>query len=663
MKKTVFLFLLIIAAIGLEAQVTRYLITFKDKGTSPFSLSNPSQFLSQRSIDRRTQYRIAIDSTDLPLTPRYLDSLRSVPNVMVLNPSRWLNQVSIQTSDATALAKINSFSFVKTVTQLAARVQSNKDNSISKKITTAGNRSPTARLSNTASDVYDYGQSFNQMHIHNGEFLHNIGLRGQNMIIGVLDGGFFNYTSLRSFDSINAAGQVLDTWDFVTGNTSVTEDDAHGMQCLSVIGANIPGVFVGSAPKAGFYLFRSEDVSSEYPVEEHNWVCAAERVDSAGGNVISSSLGYNTFDAPLTGSSHTYAEMNGNTTTVAIGADLAAKKGILVVSAAGNEGNNTWHYIVSPADGDSVLAVAAVNGSGAVANFSSYGPSSDGQIKPDVASVGIATVVQLSNNNIGVSNGTSFACPNMAGLLTCLWQGFPEFNNIKIMTALRQSGSIYTTPNDRIGYGIPNVKLALVSLLKDFATATATVTGCKTTINWTSKDMSGMKYELERKAPGEIDYIKIGEQSGTGSLFTTHSYRFDDTLIKVGSGAISYRIRQIADTAAITFTADYMDTVSITSNGCITTAINPVAYNNEILIIPNPTYHDAVVRMSGQGAIPKLKIVIINASGQSVRILQERKGPGAANFTIPLALLAKGKYSIAVYDHEKLLAIKELLKL
>ena len=180
-------------------------------------------------------------------------------------------------------------------------------------------------------DVYDYGLSAAQVAIHNGQFLHNIGLRGQNMIIGMLDAGYQNYLTVKAFDSVRANGQILGTYDFVAGEVSVNEDNAHGMQCLSTIAANIPGQFVGTAPKASFYLFRTEESATEYPIEEHNWVCGAERVDSAGGDVISSSLGYydfqGVFNSPLY--NHVYADMNGNKTIPAIGADLAAKKGIL----------------------------------------------------------------------------------------------------------------------------------------------------------------------------------------------------------------------------------------------------------------------------------------------------------------------------------------------
>jgi len=381
----------------------------------------------------------------------------------------------------------------------------------------------------------------------------------------LLDAGFTNFATLKAFDSININNQVLGTWDFVSGNTNVNDHD-HGMECLSIIAANIPGQFVGKAPKAKFYLYRTEDAPTEYPIEEHNWSCGAEKADSNGTDVISTSLGYTTFDNAIF--DHTYADMNGNTTLCAIAADMAAKKGMLVFAANGNDGGNAWHFLGTPADGDSVVALGAVSSAGVVGAFSSYGPSSDLQIKPDLASVGVGTVIQLPGNTIGNGSGTSFACPNMAGMGTCLWQGFPEFDNIKIIRAMQRAGSIFATPNDRIGYGIPNMKLAFANLLIDFATSTSTNDTCTAIVNWTSKDIRAMKYEIERKLPGQIVYTKVGELNPqAGDSLTNHTYQFSNTIINSVAGTVSYRIRQIIDTTTATFMAVYIDTTNITIAG------------------------------------------------------------------------------------------------
>jgi hypothetical protein len=384
-------------------------------------------------------------------------------------------------------------------------------------------------------------------------------------------------------------------------------------------------------------------------------------VDSVGGDVISSSLGYNTFDAPLTSASHTYADMNGNTTMAAIGADLAAKKGILVVNAAGNEGNDsTWKYIVTPADADSIMAVGAVSTAGVPASFSSYGPSSDGQIKPDVASIGQGTIIQYPNNTIGGGNGTSFACPNMAGLTTCLWQGFSEFNNMKIIEALRQSGSKASNPDDRVGYGIPDVKKAVMILLKEFASGTVSVSNCTTTLQWTSKDLSSMKYEIERMLPGQSSFIKIAEQNGTGSVFATRMpYQYQEVLSGVSAGTITYRIRQIIDTSDTGFTADYIDTVSVNlQSPCIdanqtevTVRLNPVKDNILNLRITTPSPSSSIV------------IRIFNSSGQLISSLNRTKLAGSLFEDIPLLKLSKGGYYVSVYDHGKLIGTKKFVSL
>jgi len=640
-----------------RAQSTRYLIKLKNKGGSGFSLSTPTAYLSQRAIDRRTRYGIAIDSTDMPVTPSYITQIRNVPNVTVLNISKWQNSVSIQTSDPNAITTINGLSFVQSFAPIAARTQNNT----TEKLTIADQPYISSQRVTGITDFFNYGAgSLAEINLHKGQFLHNIGLRGQGMVIAILDGGFFNYTTLDAMDSIILNNQVLDTWDFYSNNTTVSDDHPHGMQCLSTIAANIPGQFIGKAPKANFILYRTEDVSSEYPIEEFNMVCGMERADSAGADVISASLGYSDFDDASF--DHTYAQMNGNTTIAAIGADLTAKKGILFVVAAGNEGGGAWHYIMTPADGDSVLAVGAVNTSGAVGGFSSYGPSSDGQVKPDVASVGVNAMVQSTSNTISTGSGTSFACPNMAGLSSILWQAFPEVNNMRIARALRESGSIAATPDDRIGYGIPDLKSAFETLLTEFATSTSTINGCRIFVNWTSKDIVAMKYEIERKRPGETSFTKIGELTPTpGVSLTTHSYEFINNLAIGSSGAFSYRIRQIIDTAAATFTDLYIDTTTaIVASACVP---NPGPKDN-VLVRPNPAVGStATLVIETTDDVPSMPILVYDMNGRLLQRIQESKGSGKKIIDLPVSKLPKGKYFINVYNKTVLIGTAGFIKL
>ena len=646
-----------------QAQFTRYVVKLRNKGGSSYSLSTPSAYLSQRAIDRRTRYGITIDSTDIPVTPSYITQIRNVPNVTVLNISKWHNSVAIQTSDPNAITAINALSFVQSTSPIAARTTTN---TTEKFITADQPYNSGARETQLTADYFNYGTgSFNEINLHKGQLLHNIGLRGQGMIIAMLDGGFFNYNTLDAMDSIILNSQVLDTWDFYSHNTNVADDHQHGMQCLSIIAANIPGQFIGKAPKANFFLYRTEDTGSEYPIEEFNMVCGMERADSAGADVISASLGYSEFDNASF--NYTYSQMNGNTTISVVGADLAVKKGILFVNAAGNEGSATWHYITTPADGDSVLAVGAVNTAGAVGSFSSYGPSSDGQVKPDVASVGVSTIVQATNNTVVTGSGTSFACPNMAGLATILWQGFPAVSNMRIVRALREAGSIASAPNDRIGYGIPDLKSAFGTLLTEFATSSSTISGCKVTVNWTSKDVGAMKYEIERKGPGETNFTKVGDINPTaGSQFATHTYQFENTLATGASGSFSYRIKQIIDTAAATLTSVYIDTtIANVSTPCVVTGVvNPGTSGNYVTVRPNPSIGStATLIIETNDAIANMPILIYNMNGRLVQRLQESKGSGKKIIDLSVSKLARGKYFINVYNKNALVGTAEFIRL
>jgi hypothetical protein len=647
-----------------SAQFTRYIIKLKDKNGSPYSISDPAAYLSQRAIDRRTRYSIAIDSIDLPVNPSYVTQIKNVPGVTVLNVSKWLNAVTIQTADANALNAINGFSFVRSTSGIAAKKgRSNpvdwQDSKFDDDFLPIDNSN--RRTSKTNGDYYDYGNSFDEIHLHNGEFLHNIGLRGRGMQIALLDNGFNNYISFDAFDSVNANNQVLGTWDFVAREQNVSDDGSHGMSCFSTIAANIPGQFIGKAPQANFWLYQTEDNSSEYPIEEFNWACGAEKADSSGADVISSSLGYATFDdASL---NHTYADMNGNTTMAVIAADLAAKKGVLVFVSNGNFGTSAWHFLSTPADGDSVIAVGAVDARGTIGSFSSYGPSSDGQIKPDVASVGVSATLETSAGTIGSGNGTSFACPNMAGLATCLWQGFPELSNMKIRSALWQSASRADSPDDRMGYGIPDMKKAFVNLLLQSSSANGTVSNCKATLSWTSKDISAMRYEIERKIFGENNYSKIAVVSAqpNTSILSTHSYQKEDNLVNVPPGTVSYRIRQILDTVAATLTEAYIDTVNITFNESCSNGSN--AGTEKISIIPNPAPGQFTLRVETDYSVNNLNIHILDMKGALVSEFFESKTIGKADFDLSVHKLPKGKYIVAVYDDSRLIASKTLIRL
>ena len=456
--RTILIIILALCMLQANAQYTKWVVQFTDKQNSPYNLNNPSAYLSTKAIERRNLHQITIDSTDLPVNPLYIQQVLALGNVSYLSQSKWLNQILISCKDPATIDAINALPFVKRSNAIS--LFKSADPFIERSKEQIQKLQNTSKHATTTGELFEYGSNYNQVHIHKGEFLHNKGFTGSGITIAILDGGFYQYKSLRAFDSIRAKNLIAGEKDFVDYDNSVNEDHPHGMYCLSTIAANVPGTMVGTAPHASFWLMRTENTASEYPVEEHNWVAAAEFADSAGADMISSSLGYYVFDDAAF--NHSYNDFYKKNTTVSMGAAMAAKKGMIVTNSAGNEGAGSWKYIVFPADADSVCAVGAVNNDGVIASFSSYGYP--GKVKPNVVSVGAGTVV-WGTNDIPVSgNGTSFSNPNINGLIACLWQAFPAFDNMTILNAVYESADRFTTPDNRYGYGIPDMKRAYALL-------------------------------------------------------------------------------------------------------------------------------------------------------------------------------------------------------
>lgn len=462
MKNIFLIFFSITLVLPAAAQApSKYIVYFTDRNGSPYSISNPSAYLSQRAIIRRANQNIAITQDDLPVNPNYIDSVLAAGNVTLLNRSKWFNAVSIYTTDTNALAAIQALPFVASVSAVQRlRSTLSGEDRLQPVFDDNAKLQPQAQISHVL--AHDYGPSLNQLSMLGGECLHNMGYQGQGKVIAVLDAGFYEVNNLPAFDSLWANSQILGTWDFVANDSSVFEDHAHGEMVLSCMGGNLPGQIVGTAPRAEYWLLRTEEVATEYVIEEFNWVAAAEFADSVGADIINSSLGYTTFDDPS--QNHTYADMDGNTAIVSIGADKAVSKGIFVVNSAGNSGSSSWYYIAAPADGDSVLAVGAVDASGVYVSFSSHGPTADGQVKPDVAAQGMNTVVAGPFGGTQNANGTSFSAPVTAGLVACLWEAHPQLTARQLYYAIIQSGSQYGSPDADLGYGIPDFCAANVIL-------------------------------------------------------------------------------------------------------------------------------------------------------------------------------------------------------
>lgn len=438
----------------------RYVIHFANKNNSPYSINNPQQFLSQRAIDRRTKQGIVIDQSDLPVNPSYVTGV-AFTGAIVLNTSRWLNTATVQITNPAQLNMISALSYVSSVGNVGryGHQKNGNEKFADEKIQTPVNNNSSFLRTNN----FNYGQATDQTQMISINALHDLGYAGEGMLIALLDGGFMDANIMPALDSVFANNQVIATWDFVSNDVNVYDDNWHGASVFSCIAANVPGEMVGTAPHAQFLLLRSEDVNTEYIIEEYNYASAAEYADSAGADVIHSSLGYTTFDDPS--QDHTYADMNGNTAPATIAADLAAKKGIIVTSSAGNEGNSAWNFISVPADGDSVLAVGAVDQQAMYSSFSSNGPSADGRIKPDVAAVGGGTFLYMPfNPSVVQASGTSFSGPIMAGAAACLWQSWPSKKNMEIVQAIKRSANQYFNPDTLLGYGIPNFNTAYTVL-------------------------------------------------------------------------------------------------------------------------------------------------------------------------------------------------------
>jgi len=449
LKKKLLILTLFLSVYSLVAQTEDAWVYFKDKPSEKQFISAPLKMLTQRSLNRRMRYNISLDFKDVPVEESYVLHIKNAEGVKILARSKWLNALHVQGSQA-AILNLMDTDFVANVQFANKSLNSSAKISNSKKIVRQKNKFEVAT-------DFEYGEATNQIKIMRGEILHENNFTGEGMQIAVIDGGFPNVDTFLAFERIRNNNQILGGYDFVNRDSNFYSGHYHGMSVLSTIAGYIENEFVGTAPDAEFYLFISEDVDNETPLEESLWVEAAEKADSLGVDVINTSLGYTTFDNP--NYNHTYEDMNGETTFISRGAEIAFSRGMIVVNAAGNEGDNDWHYISAPADANSVLSIGAVFffGSLDIAPFSSFGPTSDDRVKPDVCAIGaFAAGIDESGNLTSILFGTSFASPIMTGVVACLWQAFPEKTNAEITQLIKESAHLFLNPTDQEGYGVPN---------------------------------------------------------------------------------------------------------------------------------------------------------------------------------------------------------------
>ena len=468
MKRNILLLLFSVLTLPLLAQTpaTCFRIQLKDKNQSPYSVGRPEEFLSQRAINNKSRYNIPITEEDFPVNPQYKQQICAIDhNIRILAESKWQNTVVIYCPDSSKLELVKALPFTDTMVIPVASYDMEEHQDHREVVPDNNNYLLQNELH--FDSLYDYGPAWAQLAFHNGHRLHELGFYGDGMLIVVLDGGWEGFDTLSIFRPLYENGQIVGTRDLIPGHDNVHDGGTHGTNVTSIMATGANGQLIGTAPHASYFFILSENPYSEQLIEEDFWAQGVEIADSLGANVINSSLGYTTFSEFPQGN-FTYADCDGVTSIASRNASLACRKGIVVCNSAGNEGNKPWHYISHPADAVDVLSVGAARAvDSLMAYFSSYGPSFDGRVKPDVVSVGWDTYVVNANGYINAGGGTSFASPTLAGLTACLRQALPHKNAMEITDIIRRHGHQYATPDSIMGYGIPDMYQAYLDHAQD----------------------------------------------------------------------------------------------------------------------------------------------------------------------------------------------------
>ena len=424
----------------------KFRLILKDKGISDFNITNPGKFLSAKAIERRKRQGLVVDETDLPVSPAYIKEIEKTGGTVVAQ-SKWLNTVCVHCSDEKLADKFSDLPFVSEVVLVWKGVRTPKsftDNPVKE------NGNISSYNIGFLNIPENYGEALRNINVNNGRILHEREFKGKGMDIAVIDGGFYNLNVNPFLKDIDLKGAK----SFIYENPDMYDKDDHGIWVLSCMAANTPGYYIGTAPEAGYWLLRTEDPSGEFPVEEDYWAAAAEYADSAGVDIINTSLYYTHYNKPY--KDYSYEDMDGKTAFVTRAAEMAAKKGIFVACCAGNDA--TW--VGAPADASHVLTVGAVTEDGYISSFTSFGKTVDGRIKPDVLALGSNAAVIDTDGTISFKNGTSFATPVLCGLAACLWQAYPDLTNKELLDILKQSSDKYSDPDLPYGYGICDMEKA-----------------------------------------------------------------------------------------------------------------------------------------------------------------------------------------------------------
>lgn len=444
-----FLFLTLLFTLVSFAQEDAW-IYFTNKPNAQAYINNPLTTLTQRALDRRAAHGVTVTAQDAPIHQPYIDQVTAATGITVKAKSKWMNALHVRGTQ-TNIQNLENLSFVDHV------YFANRSLNPTGKTSQENKTTYTDKFQETMVN-YNYGTSATQIQMLNAHFLHQQDFTGQGKIVAIMDAGFPGVNTQVPFQRLRDNNLILGGYDFVNKTNNPYTGFQHGTQVLSNMGGYVEGQLVGTAPNAQYYLFITEDISSENPVEESNWVEALEMADSLGVDVVNTSLAYFSYDN--TNYSYTYADLNGQVSFASRGADIAFSKGMLLVTSAGNSGNTVNPHIGVPADAATMLTIGAVNNTEVKAGFSSVGPTFDGRIKPDLMAMGVNVTVATETGTITTGSGTSFAGPILAGAITSFWSAFPNKTNTEIVQMVKASSDHFLNPNNNYGYGIPDFQLA-----------------------------------------------------------------------------------------------------------------------------------------------------------------------------------------------------------
>lgn len=515
-KKTVLYLVLLFFTCSVQAidDAFRFRVFLADKMED--LLRTPFVELSQKSLYRRESQGIALDSTDNPLSKSYVNAIQAKGYPIVCK-SRWFNTVVISAADSSCIDTLKTLPFVKEIRLVWVNPKSGKADPIkvSKK-----------KDKYLVDSSNFYGKAAIQVEMLGLKPLHDKGYKGAGKTIAVVDAGFNGVDTMSWFTNLN----LLVSKDFIYPPSSVFTGHAHGTAVLSLMASNEAYSLVGSAPEATYCLLRSEDVLSEFPIEEDYWVEAVEFADSIGVDIVTSSLGYTVFDVPEL--SYGKSKLDGKTSFISRGASIAAQKGMLIVTSAGNDGNGDWKKIDFPADADGVLTVGSVQSDQEKSNFTSIGPTADGRIKPDVMAMGTSNTIITGNGTLSTGSGTSFSAPLVAGMAASVWSAFPQMKATELFRLIKESSNRAAMPDTIYGYGIPNAQKIYISLKESFPQSDFSIFHCypnpiRDFIHFANFSMMSVPVKINMyNAFGE----KVLERTLTGTDTTVDVSSFPDSI-------------------------------------------------------------------------------------------------------------------------------------